>query len=244
MDRAQPPILTSVENRSVRLRSLLRLRRLLVVAGMAAGLASVVNTGLAAPETVTSIELARDAVGLPPANFEFQRSGDGDLGQWTVPDQTAVEGLAIEHLSTDRHEDRFPLAVYRSAPIENAEVTVRFKILAGTMRTAGIAVGLRDPGDYYAVSASALEQRVDLLLFRDGKITRIESRDADVFVGRWHLLGVTINDDHFTISLDQRVLFTAYDRSRNKDGHVALWTSEDNITRFDQIRIRALAEPG
>lgn len=107
------------------------------------------------------------------------------------------------------------------------------------MQSAGIAVGVRDPGNYYAVRASALEQRVDLYLFENGHIKRLESMDADIARARWHTLSLIVNDDHFTVSLDGHALFTTFDRSRGKDGHIALWTEEDNVTRFGQIEVRS-----
>jgi hypothetical protein len=36
-------------------------------------------------------------------------------------------------------------------------------------------------------------------------------------------------------------LFTAFERTRMKDGQIALWTQEDNVTRFDRIEVRVLA---
>jgi len=208
---------------------------IVTLAALACGGASL------AAEEATRIDLAKSAVGLPPADFDFQRTGEGDLGQWTlVRDPSAADGLAIEHVSTDQHDDRFALAIYRPIAAENVEVKVRLKIVSGPTRTAGLAVSLRNPNSYYAISANAFEQRVDLLLFADGKPTRVESAEADVMPDRWHTLGVTLNDDHFTVSLDQKVLFTAFERTRKKDGHVALWTQEDNVTRFDRIEVRVL----
>ena len=208
----------------------------LVLAALACSDASV-----AAEDAATRIDLAKSAVGLPPADFDFQRTGEGDLGQWTlVRDPTATDGLAIEHVSTDQHEDRFALAIYRPIAAENIEVKVRLKIVSGPTLTAGFAVSLRNPNSYYAISANAFEQRVDLTLFSDGKPARVDSAEADVMPDRWHTLGVTLNDDHLTVSLDQKVLFTAFERTRMKDGHVALWTQEDNVTRFDRIEVRAL----
>jgi hypothetical protein len=201
------------------------------------------NASLAAEDAATRIDLAKSAIGLPPVDFEFQRTGEGDLGQWTVVvDSTASEGRAVEHVSTDQHDDRFALAIYRPIAAENVEVKVRLKIVSGPARTAGFAVSLRNPNSYYAISANAFEQRVDLLLFSDGKPARVESAEADVMPDRWHTLGVTLNDDHFTVSLDQKVLFTAFERTRMKDGHVALWTQEDNVTRFDRIEVRVLPQ--
>ena len=214
--------------------------RFVAVVGVAALLAWG-GTGLAAEDTVTTIDFAKDAIGSPPSGFEFRRTGEGDLGQWTlVRDPTAAGGLAIEHVSTDPHDDRFPLAIYRPIAAENVEVKVRLKIVSGPSLTAGFAVSLRNPKSYYAISANAFEQRVDLLLFADGKPSRVDSAEADIMPDRWHTLAVTLNDDHFKVSLDEKVLFTAFERTRRKDGHIALWTQEDTMTRFDRIDVRVL----
>jgi hypothetical protein len=157
-----------------------------------------------------------------------------------VRDPTSADGRTIEHVSVDPHEDRFPLAIYSPLRLENVEIDVRFQIVSGTMQSAGVAVCLRNAGNFYAVVASALEHRVDLLLFRDGKIERIDSAEAEVTSNRWHALKVVVNDDHFIAYLDQKKLFTTFDRTRMKDGRFALMTQEDNVTRFEQIRIRPL----
>ena len=204
-------------------------------------LAGVACGSLAAEDATTKIDISKGAIGAPPADFDFQRTGQGNLGQWTlVRDATTTDGLAIEHVSTDQHEDRFALAIYRPIVAENVEVKVRLKMISGPALTAGFAVSLRNPNSYYAISANAFEQRVDLVLFTDGKPARVDSAEAEVMPDRWHTLGVTLNDDHFTVSLDQKTLFTAFERTRRKDGHVALWTQEDNVTRFDRLEVRVL----
>jgi hypothetical protein len=216
----------------------------------AAGVATAVLVAGAATRgssvgATTRIDIAHGAIGAPPPDFELSQTGDGERGQWTVVrDPTAVEGVAVEHRSTDPHDDRFPLAIYKALALENVEVSVRFKIVSGTMQAAGLAVGLRNPDSYYAVSASALEHRVDLLLFAKGRVTRLESAEADVGLNRWHTLRLIANDDHFTVSLDGKELLVTFDRARRKDGRIALWTQEDNVTRFDQLEIRPLPTPG
>ena len=193
----------------------------------------------------TKIGIANNEIGASPSDFELSQTGEGERGQWmVVHDPTAVEGVAIEHRSTDPHDDRFPLAIYKPLSLENVEASVRFKIISGTMQAAGLAVCLRNHESYYAVSASVLEQRVDLLLFAKGQVKRIESAEADVVRNRWQTLRLIVNDDHFTVSLDDKVLFVTFDRARRKDGRIALWTQEDNITRFDQVEIRPLPAPG
>jgi hypothetical protein len=189
----------------------------------------------------TKIDITENEVGAPPADFEFLRTGEGELGRWTtVRDPTAAEGIAIEHVSMDQHENRYPLAIYSPLSSKNVEISVRFKIIKGAMRTAGIAARFQDIDNYYVVSASALEERVDLFRVLNGKLERIWGTDADVGPYHWHILGLVADHDQLTVSLDKKWLFTARDRTFLADGQIGLWTEEDNTTRFDQLEVRAL----
>jgi hypothetical protein len=40
------------------------------------------------------------------------------------------------------------------------------------------------------------------------------------------------------VSFEGKVLFTAFERTRMKDGRIALWAQEDTVTRFDRIDVR------
>ena len=197
---------------------------------------------LAAQDATTKIDISKNRIGAPPAGFEFQRTGDGELGQWTVVrDPTAVEGIAIEHVTADQSEDRFSLAIYKPLSMENVAVTARIKIISGPLLTAGLALGLRNSDSYYVVSVNAFEQRVDLLLFMNGKAERLKSyADVSIEPNHWYVVGVVLNDDHFSVSLDRKVIFTTFERTRMKDGRVALWVREDTAARFDQIEIKPL----
>jgi hypothetical protein len=214
--------------------------RLLKCAGML-GLAATAVLMTEAQGVADKLDLSTNWVGFPPGDFDFRRTGDGSLGSWTVVrDPTAVEGIAIEHISTDQTEDRFPLAIYKALSVENIEARLRLKIVSGFSPTAGLAVCLRDPGNYYAVGLNVFEQRVDLFLFSGGRTKHIQGAEVELMRNHWHSLGVMVNDDHFTVSVDQKVLFTTFDRTRMKDGRFALWTQEDNIARFDEIEVRPL----
>ena len=83
-----------------------------------------------------------------------------------VEDPTATQGKAIEQASVDPTDYRFPLAVYEPQPVQNAEVSVRFKAITGTVdRAGGLATRLTDADNYYVVRANALEGNVNL--YRD-----------------------------------------------------------------------------
>ena len=197
----------------------------------------------AEPPTI-KIDFVQDGIGTPPANFDFSQTGGGPPGQWTVVrDATAVQGAAIEQFSRETKDGRLPLAIYRPASLKNVVAAVRFKILEGRMQTAGIAVRVANADTYYVAVANALEGRVDLFRFINGRRTRIAGVDAEVARTRWQTLQIVANENRFTVSLDGTRLFSAWDDGFMKDGHVALWTEEDNATRFDEIVITPFTYP-
>jgi hypothetical protein len=187
------------------------------------------------------VNFVSNGIGIAPADFEFWQTGGGEAGKWAVVrDATAVAEAAIEQFSTDKTEDRFPLAIYLPASLKNVAVSARFTLIEGTMQTVGLAVRLITPGNYYVVAANALEQRVDLYRFVDGKRQRIAGVDAPVTRRRWLTLKVIAEEDRFTVLLDAKRLLTALDSGFLNEGRIALWTEEDNVTRFEEIIITAL----
>jgi hypothetical protein len=157
-----------------------------------------------------------------------------------VRDVTAIHGVAIEQSNTDPTENRFPLAIYKPLSLKNFAVSIRLKLIHGTMQTAGIAFRFANADNYYVVSASALEESIDLFRVLGGKMERIGGTDADVTLNHWHKLGLVAQGDQFMVSLDDAWLFTVWDRTFLTDGRVGLWTEQDNVTRFDQFEVKAL----
>jgi hypothetical protein len=197
--------------------------------------------GAGVQDVTTTISISKSEIGLAPVNFELLRTGKGDMGQWTiVRDPTAKAGAALEQSSTDETEYRFPIALYEPLSLKNIELRARFKIISGSMHNAGIIVRFIDPENYYVVSASALEGRVDLFRMVGGKLARIAGTEAEVIRDHWYLLRVAADGDQFAVSLDSVPLFTAWDSTFLKDGRAGLWTEENNTTRFDWLEIVAL----
>jgi len=189
----------------------------------------------------TTIAFAENRIGMPPADFDLGITGHGQPGKWTiVRDETAAGGIAIEQSSDDPTDDRFDFAVYQSLSLKNLAASTRFKLITGTMKSAGLVFRFRDAGNYYVLRANALEGRVDVFCVRDGEMKWVSGTDADVVLGHWQTLKLVANGDQFEVSLDNTSLFTVWDQTFQTDGRVGLWTQEDNLTRFDQFAITAL----
>jgi hypothetical protein len=206
--------------------------------------ASAIIASLVLAGSEIKVDLIRNGIGVAPSSdFQLGQTGGGPDGKWAVVrDAEARQGAAIEQYSTDPHEGRMPLAIYQGGSFKNVVATVRFKLLESTTKSAGIAVRLFTAGDYYVAVANALEGRVDLFRFSDGRRTRIAGADAAVFKRRWQTLELAVNESRFTVSLDGTPLFDAYDGALLKEGQIALWTEEDNVTRFDDLTIVPLGQ--
>jgi len=190
----------------------------------------------------TMIAIDKMTIGDFPADFEFARTGQGGSARWlVVADVTAASGRAIEQMSNDATDYRFPLAIYQGATVKNADVTVRFKAVSGRVdQAAGIAVRLLDPDNYYVVRANALEDNVRFYRMLKGRREQLAGANIKVATNEWHTLGLRAEGEQFTVMFNGRTLYSATDKTFSDAGKIALWTKADSVTRFDQIEIRAL----
>jgi hypothetical protein len=189
--------------------------------------------GTSVESAAAKIDIGNDQVGTPPAEFDLSE------GRWTVVGEaTATAGLAIEQSGVQTAEDGFPLAIYKTATLKNAEVGLRLRADGGRSdQGGGVAVRLSSPQDYYLVQVDALRDRVLFSRVSNGEREEIVGVDADIASHSWHTLTIRAVDDEFTVSLDGTWAFTAFDKTLSRPGRIALWTKGDSVTRFDQIEI-------
>jgi hypothetical protein len=215
---------------------------LLNVTAVAALIGCVYAASSFAQKAIPPVAWDSMAIGAAPPNFEFQHTGHGSPGRWTVVgDERAAAGRAIEQVSTDATDYRFPLAIYGQGEAKNLQVTVRFKAISGQIdRAGGLALRLMNADNYYVVRANALENNVRFYRIVNGNREQLQGVDVPVSANEWHLLELRAEGDRFTIQFNGRVLFTAVDRTMAKAGKVALWTKADSVTRFDRPVIQTL----
>src|SRR5207249_7577120 len=124
----------------------------------------------------------------------------------------AIRQKAIAQTSKDKTDYRFPLAVYEPVSARNAEVTLHFKAVSGSVDQAGgIAVRLASPDNYYVVRANALEDNVRFYRVVKGRREQLASVNTKVASGQWHELGLRAEGDRFAITFNGKQLFTATD---------------------------------
>jgi len=230
----------SIDQRGVGLARALTLAAALLGA-MSAALIVASATTAATTDKSNDVDFGANAIGAPPPNFEFGITGQGRPGHWiTVNDATALGGVAVEQSERDPTEDRSAFAIYRPLSLKDFTASVHLKFVRGTVPTAGIAFRFVDANNYYVLTANALEGRIDVWRVVAGKMQQIVGTEAEVVFSHWHTLDIAVRADAFTVTFDNNVLFTAFDRTFNKDGRLGLWTEQDTLTRFAQLDIMAL----
>jgi len=230
---------------------LFQLRQLILAAVLVTGVIAIIAGVILcsaidgfSQSTATVIGIARMDIGSAPNDFQFARTGQGNLGRWiVVSDESSFAGRVIEQSGVDRTDYRFPLAIFNSVVAKNVDVSIKFKPVAGHVDQAGgIAVRVLDGDNYYVVRANALEDNVRFYRVVKGRRQQIDGVNTKVTGGAWHSLGLKAQGDRFTIEFDGKTLFTASDKTFAGPGKVALWTKADSVTRFDQIAIDVLPE--
>ena len=205
-------------------------------------LASMISALGATVAVARVIGFAGVPVGGGTYDFTPMKTGPGEPGQWVVvEDPEASGGRAVVQRSEDPTDSRFPiLALIETAPAD-VSVGTKIKLMSGRVDQAGgLVVRLRDANTYYVVRANALEGNVRFYKVTDGKREQLAGGDLPVTANAWHDLRLDAQGDRFTVSFDDRELFTAIDTSITAPGKVGFWTKADSVTRFDALTVRAL----
>jgi hypothetical protein len=197
----------------------------------------------AADDAEVRVNFEDRPAGGPPLSFDTGLTGKGGPVRWELlEDETAPNGpTVLAETSGDRTDYRFPLAILKGFEATDVEVRVRFKPVSGKVdQAAGLMVRVRDANNYYIARANALEGNVRLYKVVDGKRWQFAGADVKVPTGKWQELGLKIEGDRLTVSLDGKELFKATDQTFTEAGRVGLWTKADSLTHFDDLVVRRL----
>jgi len=191
-----------------------------------------------------TVDLSLQPIGSALQDFEFWRAGEPDQNHWSIVREASKENSPSIQQSGANRAAGPTLAIYKPRWSVNGMIRAQFKLIDGSMPSAGIAVRVSSPNDYYLVRASAFEQRVSLVHVVDGRSEEIADVDADIRPNHWQGLEVVANGNSFKISLDERWVLTAFDYGKPANGRFGIWAERDDVTRFNQIEISSLTYTG
>src|SRR5437867_1220900 len=134
----------------------------------------------------------------------------------------------------------FPIAVARDVDqFENGEISVRFKMIGGTLdRCAGILFDLRPNGDYLTVRFNGTEDNLVLWTFNDGKRSFVKrgTENVPLELGTWHVISIAVHGTQLQGFLDGKHLLDDTLKAP-VSGKVGLWSKTDSMSEFADFTV-------
>ncbi len=194
---------------------------------------------LAAAAGSTKREFEADAVGQPPAGFEFARTGGGAEGKWVVrTEKGADKNHVLVQESADPTDYRFPVAVLKEGVYTDVTLSVRARPLSGEVDQGfGLVWRYKDANNYYITRCNADEDNCTIYHTVGGKRRAFLNRGVKVAKNTWHTLKVEATGDHFVVWYDGNKVLDAKDETFKDAGKVGLWTKADSVIEFDDFTV-------
>lgn len=163
-----------------------------------------------------------------------------DYGAWVSSKVAGVMGRFFgsgyqEFLDNIRAYYYFPLAIAKESSMETGTVSVKVRLVSGSIDQAGgIAFGIRDVANYFVFRINALENNAILFEFKHSKRIQLVTVDAPIRANVWHTLQVDMDGSGLKAYLNGRLVIE-YEANRTLEGYVGLWTKADSVTEFDSL---------
>ncbi|MEW5981631.1 MAG: hypothetical protein AB1806_04595 [Acidobacteriota bacterium] len=177
-----------------------------------------------------------DPVGAPPPGFTFAVARGAAPAGWSVERQ-AGNGVLVHRRSGSGQG--FALAVLDAPPLRSVEASVRMR-LAGGARAGGLVWRYQDEDNYF-LARLALGAR-DLALYRVVRGNRLRLEDEDdleLDPDAWHTLKIRHEGERIRVYLGGIRVLEDYERSQPLEGRVGLWSADDSLGWFDDMRVSA-----
>jgi len=180
-----------------------------------------------------------DAVGAPPAGFEFARTGKGAEGKWVVRiEKGAEKNHVLRQESADPTDYRFPLAVLREGTYKDVTLGVRARPLSGQVDQGfGLVWRYRDANNYYVTRCNADEDNCTIYHTVSGSRRAFLNQSVKVAKNTWHTLKLEATGDRFVLWYDGSKVLDAKDETFKDAGKVGLWTKADSVIEFDDLTV-------
>jgi hypothetical protein len=180
-----------------------------------------------------------DAVGAPPAGFEFARTGGGAEGKWIVrTEKGADKNHVLVQESADPTDYRFPVAVQKDGAFKDVTLSVRARPLSGQVDQGfGLVWRYQDANNYYITRCNADEDNCTIYHTVKGSRRAFLNQSVKVAKNTWHSLKLEATGDHFVVSYDGNKVLDARDDTFKEAGRVGLWTKADSVIEFDDFTV-------
>ncbi len=189
-----------------------------------------------------SFETHLDPDHLP--GFSPQTLGHGHPGQWTVvtEDQAPSQTHALLQSTPCLDPGCYQLLIQENIHVEYVDLSVGILSKSGTPTSAaGLALGMQDLKNFYAVLMSPASHTVKVYRFSDGNPILIA--DHPVMPKKrtpWHFLRIQRNTimskEFLEISFDNQFILSV-EESTFHTGRIGFITTGDGLFAFDNLRV-------
>ena len=194
----------------------------------------VLFASMTLPRTFT---FENDAIGKPPADFEFARTGRGAEGRWSVELERGGKNHVLLQSSADKTDSRFPVAIVKDESRRDVTLSVRARPLAGSVDQGfGLVWRYRDANNYYITRCNALEDNCTIYHVIDGSRRAFQNHGVRVATNVWHTMKMEARGNHFVVWFDGQKVLDARDDTF-QSGRAGLWTKADSVIEFDDFTI-------
>ena len=180
-------------------------------------------------------------IGRTPPGWTIAMTDHGAAPQWeVVRDRSApTQPYVLAQTSHDSNTSRCPLAIFEGMSVQNGDVSVRLKPVAGQAdRAGGVVWRYRDANNYYLVRANALAKNVAIYKVENGRIQLLSALvPHNIPSNAWSILKVSVRGDRFQVYVNHRRILQGQDNTFRGSGKVGLWTVADSVTYFDDFRV-------
>ncbi|PYQ05737.1 MAG: hypothetical protein DMF83_14470 [Acidobacteria bacterium] len=180
-----------------------------------------------------------DAIGSPPAGFEFGRTGSGPEGKWVVRlEKGGTTNHVLVQESADKTDYRFPVAVVKDGTYKDVSLSVRARPLAGEVDQGfGLLWRYKDANNYYVARCNALEDNCRIYHVVEGRRRQFGGQNIKVSKNTWHTMKLDASGSHFTVFCDGNRVYDGTDETFRDAGKVGLWTKADSVIEFDDFAV-------
>lgn len=191
--------------------------------------------------TGTIITFDSDQLGKIPPGWTVAVTNGGAAPRWEIrkDPSAATKPYVLAQISSDKADNRCPLAILNAPTLRDADVSVRVKPVSGREdQSGGVVWRYRDSNNYYLAREDALTKNVAIYKVEHGRVTQIaHAVPHNIEPNSWNILKVAARGDRFSVYLNHRRILQAQDRTFRGPGKVGLWTLADSVTYFDDFRV-------
>jgi hypothetical protein len=131
----------------------------------------------------------------------------------------------------------FPQAIAGESRIKDGQIDLTVNLLAGRSACAGgVVFGFRDPGHQFMVGLDALQKRIVLYEFINGRRFKRLRKRYPVHTDHWYDISLRISGLSAHLQLNG-VPLMAYTADRPIAGQVGMWAAADTVIVFDGLSL-------